>query len=110
MPAGRLRKRVTFQEAVQAADGGGGGATTWRNIVTVWGGLQEDRGRERVEAGRLESAMAGILTVRSSSDTREISAANRVLIDGAPYQVRTIGNPDQRNKFLELIVERGVAT
>lgn len=110
MPAGRRRKRVTFQEAFETPDGGGGNATSWRNTVTVWGGLREERGRERVEAGRLESAMAGTLTVLSSSDTRQIGAANRVLIDGIAYQIRSIGNPDQKNKELEMVVERGVAT
>lgn len=110
MPAGQLRDQVTFQRATRTADGAGGATLVWQNVRTVWGGFRPQRGRETLEAGRLESAVAGVLTVRSSPDTRDITAADRVQIDGASYQIRTITNPDRRNKMLEMVVERGVAT
>lgn len=110
MSAGRLRDRVTFQESVDTPDAAGGVYQSWRNVVTVWGALQEERGRERVEAGRLESGVAGILTVRSSSETRDLGAANRVVVNEINYQIRSISNPDRRNKYLELVVERGGGT
>ena len=108
--AGALNKRVTFQVESVTDDGGGGGALSWTDVVTVWGGFQPERGRERLQAGRLESAVAGVLRVRSSSATRALTAAHRVLIDGLAYQIRSITNPDQRNAYLEMTVERGVAT
>lgn len=110
MAAGPLRDRVTFQRATRTPDGAGGAALAWTDEVTVWGGFRPQRGRETLEVGRLESAVAGVLTVRSSPDTREITAADRVQIDGESYQIRTITNPDRRNKMLEFVVERGVAT
>jgi SPP1 family predicted phage head-tail adaptor len=110
MPAGRLNKRVAFQRAVKVADGGGGSTTTWETFLTVWGGFFPERTRERLEAGRLESAVAGRLTVRSSDDTRALTTAHRVVIDGYAHQIHAIVNPDQRDKYLDLTVERGVAT
>lgn len=110
MGIGQLRKRVTFQEEVRTPDGGGGFMVSWRNAVTVYGGIEVERGRERIAAGRLEAAETGILTVRSSTDTREVAAMDRALIDGVQYNIRAINNPDQRNKFLEMIIEKGVAT
>lgn len=110
MGAGQLRKRVTFEREQRSADGAGGAAVKWVPELTVWGGLITERGRERLEAGRLESANTAILKVRSSSAARCIDASYRAQIDGVSYQVRSIDNPDQRNKYLEMVVERGVAT
>jgi len=110
MRAGRLNKRVTFQRAVFDDDGGGGGAATWTPLVTVWGSFSPERGRERLEAGRVSSALGGVLTVRSASETLVITTADRARIDDVPYQIRSISNPDQRNRNLEMVVESGVAS
>lgn len=110
MAAGALRKRVAFQRESSTADNGGGSATTWQTFLTVWGGFTPERSRERIESGRIESAVAGRLTVRSSAQSRTVTTANRVLIDNVAYDIHAIINPDQRNKYLEMTVEMGVAT
>lgn len=110
MAAGRLNKRVTFQEETRTSDGGGGAAVAWQDVLTCWGGYSPDRGREKLEAGRLETSAAGILKVRSSIASRALGASNRVLIDGAAHQIRSVSNPDQHKRFLEFVVELGVAT
>lgn len=108
--AGRARDRVTFQVETQTDDGGGGYALAWVDALTVSGEYRPERGRERVEAGRLETSMAGTLRVRWSSESRAITTAHRVLIDGEAYQIRSIENEDRRNRDLVMVVERGVAT
>lgn len=110
MPAGRLNKRCTFQSPVETDDGGGGSAIVWTDGVTVWGGLAPERGRERVDAGRLTGNTGGVLTVRSSIATAAITPASRVIIDGETWNVRSNESPDQRGKFREMVVEKGVAT
>lgn len=109
MRAGLLRDRVAFQRQAEEGDDGGGQAVAWSTQFTVWGGFRPERGRERLEADRLESAVAGVLTVRSSSQTGQVTAEWRAVIDGEPYQIRAITNPDRRGRFLEMTVERGVA-
>lgn len=114
--AGRLNRRVTFQIETQEPDEGGGAAHSWSDVVVVWGEFVPERGGERLEAGRLQAALAGTLRVRSSTETRAIGAAHRVLIPpasgaaGEPYQIRSASNPDQRDRMIEMLVERGVAT
>lgn len=110
MGAGQLRKRVTFEEEVRISDGAGGYASQWQWPVTVWGAIMPERGRERLQSGRLESPVAGILRVRSSAQLRTVKESHRVTIDGVPYQIRSIVNPDSRGKYLDMVVERGVAT
>lgn len=110
MAAGKLRKRLTFERIGEVPDGGGGSVVGWSTLTTVWGSFMPERGRERLEAGRLESAVAGVVRVRSSVTARTITESDRVQINSVAYQIRSITNPDQRNKFLEMTIERGVAT
>lgn len=110
MRAGRLNKRVTFQREVQVSDTAGGFAKSWQDLITVWSAFILDRGNEGVSNDRTRAAQTGKLQVRSSSDSRVITPADRVIISGEAYQIRSIINPDQRNKMLELVVEGGVAT
>lgn len=110
MPAiARLRKRVTFQRESRTADGAGGYALAWTTLCSVWGQNAPERGRERVAAGRVEADLTGILTVRSSTKTRAVTTSDKVLIDGVAHNIRSISNPDQGNRFLEMVVERGVS-
>ena len=113
MRAGFLRRRVTFQRETVVSDGGGGGTASWANIaglVSISANFRPERSRERLEAGRIEAAVAGTLRIRSFVLSRTITAADRVLIDSVPYQIRAIINPDGQNIELEMTVERGVAT
>lgn len=109
MRAGRLRDRVTFQVlSVPSKDSTEGGRKVWSNLCTVWGELRLERGVERVEAGRLESSVAGVLIVRSSGATRAITAVHRAVIRGEAYQIRSNTNPDRRRIMQEMVVEAGV--
>ncbi len=110
MSIGQLRDRVAFHRLDSTADDYGNVSSGYSAtaFLTVWGGFKPERGRERLEAGRLEASHAGVLTVRSSSDTRGVTEADQVRIDGVAYQIRTIANPDRRGRFLEMTVERGV--
>jgi SPP1 family predicted phage head-tail adaptor len=105
--AGQLSDRVTFEAEQLTPDGGGGSALAWISVATVWGQFIPERGRERLEAGRLESAIAGVLRVRSSALMRTITAAHRVQIKSVPYQIRSFSNPDRRNRMIEMLVESG---
>jgi len=110
MPAGTLRDRVTFQEPVPAPDGMGGYVVAWSDQFTTWSQFMPERGRERVEQGRINDAVGGVLRVRCSSETARITAAWRVMIGGEVYNIRSKTNPDRRYRYYEMTIERGVAT
>lgn len=107
---GKLRDRVTFERQAAGSDDFGNTATgTWATFTEVYGGFAPESVSERLEAGRLEAAVAGRLMVRSTAKTRAITEADRVVIDGTTYNIRSIVNRDRRNYMLEMTVERGVA-
>lgn len=107
MGAGQMRSRVTFRRESNTADGAGGNARTWTDVATVWGQLSPERGREKLQAGRLEEQQGAVLKVRSSSTMRSITTEHQCVIDSEQYQIRSSSNPDQRNRFIEFVVERG---
>ena len=110
MATGQMRDRVTFQSELNTPDGQLGNALTWTNVTTRWCRFRQDRGGERLEQGRLESPQGGVITVRSDTTIRSITTQHRAVIDSEPYQIRSISNPDRRDKFVEMVVERGVGT
>ena len=109
MQAGRLDRRCAFERRDETPDEYGNASSgNWVALATLWGDLRFERGRERVEAGRMESALSAVLTIRSSVTARGITPADRVTIDGAVYAIRTIAETP-RSGAIEMTIERGVA-
>ena len=110
--AGKFRERAVFErEGSGALDRFGNGAGAgWAALLTVWADLRETPGRERLAAGRLEAPATGTLRVRSSAAARAITAADRVVIRGATWNI--VGgpiDPTGRGRVLEFTLERGGA-
>ena len=76
--------------------------------MTVSADLRPERARESLEAGRLESRARGVLRFRDGAAARAVTAADRVVIDGASW--RLLGDPvavgGARSGVLEVAVER----
>lgn len=103
--AGTLRQRVTFQQEVTTPDGMGGTSSSWSNTVTVWAGVKSLRGREMVQAGRLEASTVYLITLRYRDD---ITEDMRILWKNKLLNIRSIANPDQKQQWLEVTAEAGV--
>lgn len=110
MKAGRLRRRCEFQRSVPMVSPIGESMNGWTTAIERWGDLKLEFGSESVKAGRLESEVPGVLTIRWSQAAAEIDASWRVVVDGTPYQVRSVSDPDQRRRSLDFVVQSGVAT
>lgn len=108
--AGPKRKRVAFQRLDTTADTYGNPTSgTWATFLTVWGRLREVGGREMVAGAGLEAAMMATVTVRSSTLTRAVTAADRMLIDSVEWNIRSIRNPDEQGGEIEFTCQREVA-
>lgn len=105
MRAGTLNKRALFQVEQETPDGAGGVAREWVESATLWCQFSPERGRERIQGGRLSSNFAGVLRVRSSATSRGITQVHRVTLDGVTYNIRSVTNPDQRNDMIEMVIE-----
>ena len=113
MSAGRLRDRVSFERSTNEPDPYGGFEQGWDAIAAIGdvrGHLKVERGPEKIEAGRGEAPLQGTLRVRSSEATRTLTAADRAVINGETWGIISApANPDRRDRFVEMVVERGGA-
>lgn len=111
MAAGPKRLRVAIQARSDTPDGAGGVVSSWATVATRWGELRVERASERIAGGRVEAPSVGVVVVRSDSVTRTITAAHRLLIGSAVWEITaTPTNPDQRNRDIEIPAVAGVPT
>lgn len=112
--AGDLYYKVDCQKEVPGVDeldhevpGAGG----WVTQFTVRAAYRHLRGGEDVMAGRLQGQHTQIITVRASSQTRQITPEWRLVDtrDGAVFNVRDVTAETDR-MWISLLCERGVAT
>lgn len=112
---GSQSKRATFQRDTGTQGVGGSRKRVWTNLP----GLERvpveykpRRGREAVNAGRLESSTVALVTVQGCAAVRALTPADIVIIheDGAdiPHRIDSIENPDQRGRDYEIVVGKGV--
>lgn len=122
MGAGALRELVTFEYRASVDDGYGNVSGAWTPAFpddasppvnkTFFARIKPLRGGETVQAARLAGKQPVVVTVRSSSQSRQVRVEWR-LIDarlGTIYNVRSIVNPDEKGAFLDMECEAGVAT
>jgi head-tail adaptor len=116
-PAGLMRENtIRVERQVAGADDGFGNTlpATWSIVLTCWAAFRPQFGREQIEAGRAESSMIGTLTLRRSTASLGITAADRVVFTAGPFagrefQIRSI-IPTPDNREIEMTLESGVAT
>jgi len=110
MAGGRYRERAVFQRLnAEAVDAYGQPHSAWESLTTVWADLRETTGKERVEAGAVNSAVTGTLRLRYSMDAASITAADRVTIRGSTWNIRSVGEVGRKHKQVEMLIERGVS-
>jgi head-tail adaptor len=109
MPAGTLDKRVTFRRrSLQAANVGNerGG---YADVLTCWAQFSRTSGRETVEGGRAVDVGEATLRIRSSSTTRAITAADRVLVDAKDYAIVSVSPTMRRGGWIEVLIASHLA-
>ena len=110
MQAGDLHYRVAFARRVDVDDGYGNTKGAWLEQFQCRAAYRQLRGGESVMAGRLEGRHTQIITVRSSSHTRQIGTDWRVrdVRTGDEFNIRDVTHETDR-QWISLLVERGVA-
>lgn len=109
---GQLRERVAFEYRATVDDGlGNEEAGDWTPGFTVAARIAPARGAESIQAARLAGKQPVLITVRSSTQTREVGLSWRArdVRKGTLYNIRSIVNPDEQNKYLDMECDAGVA-
>lgn len=110
MRAGLLRDLVQFQKEFREPNDIGGVEVTWKDTIQLRGELRQARGREVLQAGRLEASNLAVLTVRNDKDLgSQIETGWRAVIRGENWQIENRLRGPGRGDRLELVVQRGTA-
>ena len=121
--AGQLRERVEFELRATIDDGYG------NPVSGDWVGaflddsspqvnkkfaarIKPARGGESIQAARLAGHQPVLITVRSTINTRTVKTEWRVrdVHKDVIYNIRSIVNPDEKNFYLDMECDAGVAT
>ena len=109
MKAGDLRDRITIQRATNADDGFGNTISGWGDLLTVWANIRETPGKEVVAAGRIEASRTATIRVRASSQSRGVTAADRIIARGQIWNIRSVAAVGDGRELIEFLCEAGVA-
>lgn len=109
MEAGRLRHQLTVQEPVMTQDTSGDPViVSWSTFGTVRGSIEPLRGREVTLNTQILMEMDTRITVRYSPITAQITALHRLVHQGTPFNIVSIGHVDLGQRQIEILAKTGV--
>ena len=106
---GNLDQRITLQSCTTTVDDAGGRTKTWANfatVPTVWARVQNAAGSEINDADGIAAVQKAVFTIRNRTDVTE---KDRIVWDGANWNIREVKRMGSRQMYLKIIAERGVA-
>ena len=103
---GMLTRRISIERLTTTPDALGGFAESWAAIAMPYAHIKPMSGRELVNADKLDALAVSRFVIRYRSDLRE---SDRVNYRGTRYNIRSIVNINERDEWLEITAERGVA-
>jgi head-tail adaptor len=111
--AGRMREKLLFQSPANIPDEYGNEQTAWADEFTTAAELIPLKGGEPVLAARLTGVQPYIIRIRGSAAARGITTAWRAIDarnQNRIFNIRSVANTDQKNAWLDIMAEDGVAT
>jgi len=105
MRAGKLRHRVTIQQATEARNSIGEVTRTWSALATVWANVEPLNGREFIDAQRPEVQVSHRVTMRYRSD---VTPQMRVSHDSRTLNIEAVIETGERRRELQLICSEAV--
>jgi len=105
MKAGRLRDKVTFQQATTANNSLGEPIKTWADIATVWGRVEPMAGKERFTAMQTRADVDYTIQCRYESALSGLGPDDRATWDGNTFDIHTVIARGQRRTELEILAK-----
>lgn len=103
---GEMDQLIDIERETIAADGAGGGVSTWKKVQTgLWAHARPQTAREKQAHNTVEAHAMYLFVVRQEADVAE---NDRIVWDGDYYNVRGIKTRGGRNLYVQIEAERGV--
>lgn len=104
--ASQLRHKIEIQRLQEVADDLGGFSTQWVTLKTKRAKVVPMSGRELIHADKIDATAVSRFVIRFDADIME---SDRIVLKGKEYNIRSIINIEEENRFNEIMAERGVA-
>lgn len=101
------RQEIIIESVAETPDGQGGFTSVWSTFATVQAEVEYMDGSEAIDAGRLGISQIIKLVFRHEAG---ITEKMRAVFNGDNLPIRSVVNPGGRDEWLNLIVERDVAS
>ncbi|MGI6711877.1 MAG: phage head closure protein [Bacillota bacterium] len=107
MKAGKLRHRVTLQEFVEVVDEYGTPiGSGWQDVATVWAAVEPFKGEEYIQLQNTQAELTAKVTIRYLPG---IKPAMRVLYGDRVFDIKSVIDPEERHRELQLMCVEKVA-
>lgn len=101
---GRMRHRLSLEQATRTSDGGGGAAEDWTTIAQIWGRIHPTGGAEIVDADGLGGRISHEITLRYRTG---VEPSMGFTSGSRRFEIIAVIDIDERRRWLKcLCVER----
>lgn len=107
MRAGKLRRRLEIQQAVETQSATGEMAVTWNTYATVWGAVEPLRGREFWAAKEQQAQIDTRIRIRYLAG---VTPKMQVLDGTRVFLIYGVIDPESRHQEMQLMAQEVVAT
>lgn len=108
--AGMLQSKITIQRKTRTGDGLGGVTEAWATEGTPWAMWKALSGNELWAAMRINPSVKVKAVIRFRGDANGnpyYGPADRVTYRGREYAVLSVIDPDDRQEWLEIMLDQG---
>ena len=99
---GKMRHRLTLQQAVRVSDGGGGATVTWTAIADLWAAIWPISSDERVDADGLQGRITHEVWLRFSAN---VAPHMRFVFGARIFDIRSVIDVEEAHRFQRCLVE-----
>jgi len=101
MDAGALDRRVTILRSTPV-EGSYGNDVTWATYIKRWASRRDVSDGEKAAAGTIMASLVSRFQVRYDSQTKRITARDRVQCDGRLWDIRGVKEVGERHSLIEI--------
>jgi len=105
---GAMRESITVQVEARTADGAGGFTKAYSTDFTAMAYIKPLRGQDPYLQGQLTETIIFDFVIRYRSD-KSVNPTKRILYNSKVYNITSAINLDERNRYVVIRGERGVA-
>tara|TARA_R100001510_G_C7613590_1_gene176395 strand:- start:120 stop:449 length:330 start_codon:yes stop_codon:yes gene_type:complete len=104
---GKMRYKAELQSPTATTDAGGGSAITWTRLTDLYCNIKPVRADEKYRQGQVQDSVSHDVYIRHRDD---ISTKYRLVYGSRNFNIKGILNIDERDRYLLLKCQEGVAT